>query len=310
MNQSRETTIAIIMFIGVLLGNTIIFSIVPHLSQPVSAGGLFGYHPFQILFCYSAIATLCMVPWALKQGKKGLATTRWKHYGMRAVLEYGAYALTLTSLTFVNETGDFTFPMHTALNFITPILATIATIFILKERSGTHTWVALVAGIVGVLVITRPGIIPLNPGVLYALGAAIGFSLCGVVIKLLCSTESPMQIAFYMLVMTTLFSIPMGVTHWTNPSPEGWMWLALIGVLTYAVQWLVGKAISKVPYMVIIPLNFVQLIFSTIASFLIYAKMIDSWTFVGAVIILAGTIYNAQRNRIIASREAALATAM
>ncbi|MFZ4541454.1 MAG: DMT family transporter [Rickettsiales bacterium] len=307
MNQRRETTIAIIMFIGVLLGNTIIFSIVPRL-QNAELG--YGYNPFQILFCYSAIATLCMLPWAMKQGKKGLATTRWKHYFMRAVLEYGAYALTLISLGYVfSPESDFTLPMHTALNFITPILATIATIFILKERGGIHTWIALIAGIVGVLVITRPGMIPLSPGVLYALGAAVGFSLCGVVIKLLCSTESPMHIAFYMLVMTTIFSIPMGLLHWTTPSLDGWAWLVVIGVLTYSVQWLVGKAISKVPYMVIIPLNFVQLIFSAIASVLVYNKMIDGWTFAGAVIILAGTIYNTVRSRVHAEREAAIASA-
>ncbi len=307
MNQKKETTLAIIMFIGVLLGNTIIFSIVPRL-QNVELG--YGYNPFQILMCYSAIATLCMLPWALRQGKAGLRTTRWKHYFLRAVLEYGAYALTLISLGYVfSPDSTFTLPMHTALNFVTPILATIATIFILKERGGIHIWIALLAGIIGVLVITRPGMVPLNPGVLYALGAAVGFSLCGVVIKLLCSSESPMHIAFYMLVMTTVFSIPLGVMHWTPLSNDGWAWLALVGVLTYSVQWLVGKAISKVPYMVIIPLNFVQLIFSAIASKLVYHKDIDQWTLLGAVIILVGAIYNTYRSRVHAVREAAIASA-
>jgi drug/metabolite transporter (DMT)-like permease len=305
MNQSRETTLAIVMFIGVLLGNTIIFSIVPRLSIPQYG---FGYNPFQIFFCTGAIATLCMLPWALKQGRAGLATTRWKHYGMRAVLEYAAYVLTLTSLGYIGD--DFTLPMHTALNFITPLLATVATILILKEKSSAHTWVALLTGVFGVIVITRPGMIPLSPGVLYVIGAAVFFSLCGVVIKLLTSTESPMHIAFYMLAMTTIFSIPMGVAHWTSPSPEGWLWLAVIGVLSYTVQVLVAKAISKVPYMVIIPLNFVQLVFSTAFSYVFYAKMIDRWTFAGAVVILAGTIYNASRNRAIAAREAAVASAM
>ena len=307
MDQKRETLIAIIMFIGVLLGNTIIFSIVPRL-QNADIG--YGYDPFMILMCYSVIAMLCMVPWALKQGKKGLKTTRLKHYLLRAVLEYGAYALTLTSLGYVfAPESDFTLPMHTALNFITPILATIATIFILKERGGLHTVVALAAGIIGVLVITRPGMIPLNPGVLYALGAAVGFSLCGVVIKMLCSTESPMHIAFYMLVMTTVFSLPMGILHWSTPSADGWAWLAVIGLLTYAVQWLVGKAISKVPYMLIIPLNFVQLIFSAISSYLVFGKNIDQWTVLGAVIILAGAIYNTYRSHTITLRETQIANA-
>ena len=308
MAQKNETGLAIFLFILVLLGNTIIFSIVPHLTSPVTLGGL-GHNPFQILFCYSFIATLCMLPWAIKQGKAGLATTRWKHYSLRAIFEYGAYASTLIALSYITQGGDFTLPMHTALNFISPILATVATIFILKERSGTHTWIALIAGIVGVVVITRPGMIPLSPGVLYALGAAIGFSLCGIVIKLLCSTESAMKIAFYMLAMTTVLSIPLGVYHWSTPTAEGWMWLVVIGLLTYAVQWLVGKAISKVPYMVIIPLNFVQLIFSTISLYLLYGDVIDQWTLMGAMIILAGTMYNARRNHALALRETAIASA-
>lgn len=304
-HQQRETTMAIIMFMGVMLINTVVFSIVPQLSIPQYG---FSYHPFQILLCYSAIATLCMLPWAIRQGRKGLATTRWKHYGIRAVLEYTAYALTITSLGYLGD--DFTLPMHTAINFITPLLATVATILILKEKGGTHTWIAMAAGVIGVIVITRPGMIPASPGVLYVLGAAIGFSLCGVVIKLLCSTESPMHIAFYMLAMTTVLAIPLGVTHWTNPSAEGWAWLIGIGVATFVVQVLVGKAIAKVPYMMLIPLNFTPLIFSTILSYLVYAKMIDGWTFAGAVIILIGTVYNAQRNRALAAREAIIASAV
>lgn len=322
MNPKQQTTIAIFLFILVLLGNSVIFSIVPALSVvdllPVRAkfADLFGLtpteqtlDPFQILLCYSVIATACMLPWALREGK-ALRTTRWKHYSLRAVLEYTAYTLTLVSLTFVGPESNFTLPMHTALNFITPLLATVATILVLKEHSSAHTWIALAVGFLGVLVITRPGMIPANPGVLYVLGAALGFSFCGVVIKLLCSTEGPKKIAFYLLVMTTILSIPMGVRHWQDPTPEVWFWLAVIGVLSWAVQILVGKAISKVPYMVIIPLNFVQLVFSTILSYLVYTRPADSYTYLGALIILAGCIYNSWRNRVHAERETAIAMAV
>lgn len=292
MTQKRETTIAIGLFLIVLLINSVIFSIVPYISIP-SYG--YGYHGFQILMVYSVIALGCFAPWAVKQYKAGtLGTTRIKGHGLRAVFEYTAYALTLISLSYLGDV--FTLPMHTALNFITPLLATIITIIVLKERSHLHTWIALFVGIVGVLVITRPGMIPANTGVLYVLGAALGFSSCGVIIKALSSTESPKHIAFYMLLLTSIFSIPMGIYHWQAPTLEGWGWLLAIGLLTYAVQILVGMAISKVPYMVLIPLNFAQLIFSTILSYFVYAKLIDMWTLVGALIILAGTLYNTWMN--------------
>ena len=323
MNQRRETLVAIALFILVLFGNSVIFSIVPSLSvaalMPVRAHftAMLGLtpsdqvlDPFQILLCYGVIATLCMLPWAIRQGRAGLATTRLKHYSLRAILEYTAYTLTLISLTYVGPESNFTLPMHTALNFITPLMATLITILVLKEKSYAHTWLALVTGFIGVLIITRPGMIPANPGVFYVLGAALGFSSCGVVIKLLCSTESPQKIAFFLLVMTTVLSIPMGLRHWQSPTPECWFWLAVIGVLSYAVQILVGKAISKVPYMVIIPLNFVQLVFTTVLSYLVYTRPADAFTYGGAVLILLGTIYNTYRTRIHSEREAAIATAM
>lgn len=321
MSQSRETTIAILMFMGVLLGNVIIFTIVPFLSAPdlaelrLSVGQALGLlsadattetlvpiHAFQIMLCYSAIATACMLPWAFKQGFSGLKTTRIKAYTARGLLEYGSFTLSFFSLAFLGE--YFTLPMHTALNFITPIFATVAAIVILKERGGIHTWLALIAGIAGVLIITRPGMIPLSPGVLYVLGAAIGFSLCGIVIKLLTRTESAQHVAFYMLLVTTLLALPAGLYHWTMPNLEGALWLGLIGLIAYLQQVWVAKAIAKVPYMMLIPLNFTTLIFSTALSSLVYGHGIDRWTLVGALIIFAITRLRCALYSVLAETEA------
>lgn len=303
LNQKREATMAIIMFIGVMLGNAVIFAIIPYLTQPVYGHTV---HPFQIMLCMCAVALLCMVPWAMKQGKKGLATRQWKLYGARGVLEYGAFVLSFFSLGYLGE--HFTLPMHTALNFITPLLATVAAIFILKEKSYAHTWIALVLGFVGVLVITQPGMIPLSPGVLYVLGAALGFSLCGIVIKLLTRTESAQHVAFYMLAITTVFALPAGIYHWQTPNMEGAFWLAVIGGIAYLQQVGVAKAIAKVPYMMLIPLNFTTLIFASILSWMVYGQGIGLWTLFGALIIFASTWYNAHLNRSMATREAVTAT--
>lgn len=302
-NQKRETTLAILMFTGVMLGNAIIFAIIPYLTQPAYG---FMIHPFQIMLCLCGIALLCMVPWALKQGKSGLATKQWKLYGARGVLEYGAFVLSFFSLGYLGE--YFTLPMHTALNFITPLLATVAAILILKEKGYAHTWIALLLGFIGVLVITQPGMIPLSPGVLYVLGAALGFSLCGIVIKLLTRTESAQHVAFYMLAITTVFALPAGIYHWKTPNMEGAFWLVVIGVIAYLQQISVAKAIAKVPYMMLIPLNFTTLIFSTVLSWLVYGQGIGMWTLLGALIIFASTLYNANRNRSMVAREAIEAT--
>ena len=318
----RETMVAIFLFLLVILGNAIIFTIVPYVTM-ADVSALFngrplalrlfgfaegelpmvhGFHAFQIMLCYCAIATLCMIPWVLKQGVQGLKTRQWKLYGARAVLEYGGFTLSFLSLGYLGDI--FTLPMHTALNFITPLIATVAAILILKEKSYPHTWLALAIGFAGVLVITRPGILPASPGVLYVLGAATAFSLCGIVIKMLTRTESSGHIAFYMLSLTALLALPAGVLYWKAPSLQGWMWLGIIGVIAYAQQVLVAKAIAKVPYMLLIPLNFSQLIFVTIFNYLVFGKLIDQWVVVGSAVIFTATVLNAYRSRAVAAKEA------
>jgi drug/metabolite transporter (DMT)-like permease len=150
--------------------------------------------------------------------------------------------------------------------------------------------------------------IPLSPGVLYVLGAALGFSLCGIVIKLLTRTESAQHVAFYMLSITTVLALPAGLYHWQTPNVEGAFWLIVIGIIAFLQQVGVAKAIAKVPYMMLIPLNFTTLIFSTALSWAVYGQIIGMWTLVGALIIFASTWYNANRNRSMAAREALTAT--
>jgi drug/metabolite transporter (DMT)-like permease len=302
LNMNNQTVVASSLFILVLLGNAVVFSIVPYLSQP-SYG--FGYHAFQIMLCYSAIATIFMLPWAYKQGVRGLIPKQKKYYIIRSLLEYGSFTVSFYSLRYLGEV--FTLPMHTALNFVTPLFATIVAILVLKEKSYSHTWISLGLGFLGVLVITQPGVIPASPGVIYVLLAAFGFSLCGIVIKLLTRTESPKHIAFYMLLMTTILALPLGISHWKAPNAEGWALLGVIGVIAFAQQILVAKAISKVPFMTLIPLNFVQLVFASVLSYLVYSKLIDFWTFMGALVILVATLYNAYRNTKMHKKQAGVA---
>jgi len=297
--SKQETTVAILLFTAVIFGNALIFAIIPYLAKPEYG---FGYHPFQIIMCMTGIALIGMLPWAKKQGIKGLITGQKRVYLLRGVLEYGSFTLSFFSLSYVGE--HFTLSMHTALNYITPLLSTIFSIWILKEKSHFYTWIALGIGIIGLLTITRPGLIPASPGVLFVLGAALGFSLTGITIKLLTRTESSHHIAFYMLALSTLFALPMGILHWQTPNAEGWFWLIAIGVIAYLQQIYVAKAISKVPYSLLIPINFLQLIFVTAISYLVYSVGIDRWTLLGTFIILAGTIYNTNRTRAVATRNA------
>ena len=279
MRIMSEPVQAILLFLFVLLSSAIIIGIVRHISPD--------FHTFQIVLCYNFFALLCFGPWLLKHGTRSLKTTKLKLFGVRAILEFLSFSLSFYALT------KIPLPMHTSLLFVTPIFGTIVAVALLKEKPTTYSYLCIASGFIGVLIITRPGMEGLNIGVIFALLAAVGFALCGNTIKILTRTESSSVIAFYMLLMSSVISLPFGLYDWKNPTMEGWLWLMIIGVLAYSQQLAVAAALSKVPYTTVIPLNFAQLVFVSIIAYVIFDELIDLWTVAGATIIIAGTLFNA-----------------
>lgn len=283
MSQTLKATF---LFLYVLLSSAFIIGIVRHISAD--------FHTFQIVLFYNVFATLCFVPWLAKRGFKLPKTSAWKLYSLRAVMEFVSFSLSFYALTFIPM------PMHTALLFMMPIFGTLLAVSVLNERPTIYSIICIAAGFTGVLIITRPGLHEFSPGIIYALLAAFGFAVCGNVIKLLTRTESSDAIALYMLIMTTVIAsaaigllIMLDVVSWTSPTLTQWGWLAAIGVFGYSQQIAIAAALQRVPYTTIIPLNFAQLVFVSIIAYVVYNEIIDGWTIVGAVIIIAGTLYNA-----------------
>ncbi len=289
--QPRSTDyIAIGMFIAVLFCNSVLFGISRHIGETMGVGA------FQVMFFYCWVGLLGLLPIVFKEGVgKVLKTTRWKLYGTRALLEMASFSITIFALSLM------TMPAHTALSFATPIIGSITAVIILKEQPTHHTWVALALGVLGVLAITQPWNATMEPLGLIMLLAGLGFALCGVSIKLLTSTESSTQIAFYMLFLTGLVAIPFAF-NWVNVPNVSAPWVALdatllpwvvgIGICSLLPQILVAKAYQRVPITTIIPLNFLMLIFSSIIAYFFFAEVIELGTIIGAIIIIAATLYS------------------
>lgn len=282
MKLFSEPAKAICLFLYVLFTSAVILGIVRHISAE--------FGTFQIVFFYNFVALLCFIPWLIRTRGATLKTTKLRLHGLRAVMEFLSFSLSFYALT------QIPMPMHTSLMFMAPIFGTIIAVVVLKERPTSHTFASVMAGFLGVLVITRPGIEAVNIGVVMVLLAALGFATCGNVIKFLTRTDSSRQIAFYMLLLTTLISLPFGIAQWKQPEGVAWLWLIAIGLMAYTQQLAVAHALSKVPYTTVIPLNFAQLIFVAIIAYIFYDEVISGWTVVGSGIIILGTLYNAYQS--------------
>ena len=79
----------------------------------------------------------------------------------------------------------------TAIGFVAPLFITVLSVPILNEKVGIHRWCAVIVGLVGVMIIVRPGgnfwqLVSIMP-----LIGALFFALFQILTRLLSTTENP-----------------------------------------------------------------------------------------------------------------------
>lgn len=254
---------------------TCIYAVVRHLS--------IDFNIFQIIFSYCLIALIISFPFFIKD-ISSIKTKQIKLHIGRSVFEFAGlflqfYATTLLPL-----------PTLTSLTFIGPLLTATLAVIILKEVTSIHSWIALVTGFIGVIIILRPDT-TLNYGATLVILGCLAFSIAGIIIKKITYQDNPKTIVFYMLFLTTIISSPLALYHWKTPSLDQLPWLVLLGVFAFCVQFSVAQAISKAKFSIILPFYFTAMIFSSIIGYIFFSEIVTIWTIAGSIVILSSAIY-------------------
>ncbi|TIW51234.1 MAG: EamA/RhaT family transporter, partial [Mesorhizobium sp.] len=88
----------------------------------------------------------------------------------------------------------------------------------LGERLSRPRLAAIVLGLVGVVIIVRPGLGSMNVGQLIVLGAAVCFGTSVVMVKSLTRTDSVVSIIFWMLIIQSVLGLAPALYEWRTPS--------------------------------------------------------------------------------------------
>lgn len=249
----------------------------------------FGYHAFQLVFFYSAMAAGMYLPSLLRNPALYIPKEHKTLYAFRGVMEVVGFSLIFYSLSVLP------FAVVTVLSFVTPAFGALAAIVFLKEKMTTPKWVGMIAGFVGVLIVAQPGSEDIGWEVILPVAAAAAFALCIVCIRILTRTEPPSRIAFVTLGLMACFSLPLAVPHWQMPELSHVPWLITLALQVAAVQYSVGKALQKIDLTTSQPFMFLGLIWSSIIGYFLFGEVVDQYTVLGAVIIVAGIVYSVRR---------------
>lgn len=180
-----------------------------------------------------------------------------------------------------------------ALEFTTPLWAALLAALFMGESLNRGRWLSLVLGLVGVLIILRPGAAVVNPASLVMLAGAVGFGVSVIATRKLAlllqgHPQAYLLILFYMTAMQGVFSLLPLLPGLQLPPPEAWLWLAVAAITALAAHYCLSRALSLADAAVVMPIDYLRLPLITVVAWFLYSEVITLALAAGAALIIAG----------------------
>jgi drug/metabolite transporter (DMT)-like permease len=250
-------------------------------------------HAFVIVFFRNLFGTLVLVPMMLRN--KGLM----KISRLKANLRRATSGFIATTGTFYAVSHA---PLATALsiNYTAPLFATVGAVLFLGEKIHARRVAALIAGFAGMLIVVRPGALPLTPGVLAAMISAISTAFSIIAIRQLVASDDSRSVAAWTFILMTPPSLVLAVIYWTLPPAHVWPLLFVIGCVAAVGQLAMNRAFALAEASAVLPYDFVRFALVTVFGITIFNERLDAMTIVGGIVIFGATVYLAVRERQVA----------
>ncbi len=248
-----------------------------------------GVPPMQVVFLRLLFALITMLPLLAWRGRDMVRTEQWNTYVVRVLIGLFAMTTWFTGLSMI-PVGEVT-----AISFLAPLFATIFAALLLGEKIRIRRWAATLIGFGGALVILRPGVVETSLGTWLIVISATAMGLSTTFIKRLTNADDPDKVVFIAtLLMTPLMLLP-ALYVWQWPRAEVWPFLLLLGPVATFGHVALARAFAATEASVVMGLDFARLPFAVLYGFLAFNEIIDIWTWIGAAIIFASSIYIARR---------------
>ena len=242
-------------------------------------------HPLQITFMRFFFGSLVLIPFMLHYGRASFATSRLGLHALRGLLLLGGIALWCYGLTLVP------IAVVTVLNFTIPLFTLILAIFFLHERVGWSRWVATIGGFVGVLVVLEPQNTSFQPQALLLLLAAVMFAMLDVINKKYVVKETMLSMLFYVALATMFFgAIPAWLVR-ESMTAQQVILLFFLGCGANLILYCLLKAFACADVSALAPFRYIELVFSALSGYLLFAEIPTRYTLIGAAVIIPCTLF-------------------
>ena len=185
----------------------------------------------------------------------------------------------------------------TVIGFVAPLFITALSVPILKESVDIHRWGAVAIGLVGVIIIIRPGGDLWHLASVMPLLGALFFALFQIITRLLAATERTHTTLFYTGLGGLAWSSLIVPFVWVTPSITHIFVFLSTGAMGAMAHLCMISAFDRAEASLLAPYNYTKLIWVSVLGYLIFDDVpsLDMW--IGAIIIVSAGFYVLYRER-------------
>lgn len=247
-------------------------------------------------FLRYVFGTMMLAPVIYRLFRGSLKVHSWRTMGVRGVshglgVSLWFYAMARLPIAEV-----------TALGYVTPILVTLGAALFLGERLQLRRILAIALGLIGVMIILRPGVSVISVGQFAQLAATPLFAASFLLAKKMTGKEDLSVIVAGLSIVCTLTLLPGALLNWVNPTPGDIALLILTALFATAGHYTMTRAFSLAPLATLQPISFLQLLWATLFGVLLFGESIDIYVVTGGTILVISTSYIAHRESVIDRR--------
>ncbi len=247
--------------------------------------------PLEIAWLRYFVFTVLLMPSLVSSNGNILKTTR---PGLQILRGFGMLG---SAIFFIMAIRSLPLADATATGFVSPLFITALSIIFLREQVGLRRWAAVIIGLIGVLIVVRPGGTSFQLASLLPVLSAMSWAIAIIITRRMSGNEGmPTVLAYSALTGLVALSI---IAPFSAIIPS-WSDLGIglfIGLISTLAQWLIIEAYRHGDASLLAPFSYCQLVWSSLLG-LLFGDFPDHWTIIGASIIIASGLYTAQRERI------------
>ncbi len=263
---------------------SVMVAIVRHLSD--------SFHILFILMMRNFFSLVFFVPELFKDYQSLLKTKRIKLHLLRGFNGFFSmfcwfYAISILPLA-----------EAVSISFVIPFTTTLVAIFFLKEKVESKNWLAILIGLLGVVIILRPGFRDLNNGHYFVAGAVILWTISNLTTKMMTKTEKSKTIVAYMAIIMLIISFPFSLPYLKPVNNfADLFWFLALGLISNMAYFSLSFAYRSSNLSMLQPFDYTRLIFTSIIAYFVFGEIVDFWVILGSLVILIGVIIMLPRRK-------------